>query len=290
MITRGYKIFKYTNYAFMVFVILLTLTPFLNVVSMSFSSNSAIILGEVGIIPKGFNLGAYKRVLADPYFFTGYKNTIVYTCCSTLVSLFMTTICAYALSKKRLTGRKAIMSLIILTMIISGGLVPNFILIKSLGWINKIWAIIIPGAISHWNLFITIAFFQTLPNSLEEAAEIDGLNPIQIFAKIVLPLSKPILATITLYYAVSSWNNWFGPWVYMTTKDKYPVTLYLRSLIVGAELAAREGDVDAMQKAGFSPTTIRTATIVLVSFPILMVYPFIQKYFVKGVMIGSIKG
>lgn len=286
----SYKIFTALNYGFMLLVILVTLIPFLNIAALSTSSVSAIINSKVTFFPVGFNVDAYKVVLDDSNFFVAYKNTIVYTVLSALISIIFTIICAYPLSKKNLFGRKVFMSVVIFTMMFNGGLIPNYILIRSLGWVDHIWAIIIPGAISQWNLLVTVNFFQSLPDSLEEAAQIDGLNHMQIFMKIILPLSKPIIATIGLFYAVAMWNNWFGPMIYMNSGDKYPITLYLRNMIMGAEIAAKSGNAKDVIGAASNPTTIRSAAIMLVTLPILCVYPFVQKYFVKGVMIGAVKG
>jgi putative aldouronate transport system permease protein len=259
------------------------------VVAQSFSSENYVYAGQVTFYPRGFTTQTYREVMGEKYFWLGYKNTLVYTVLGTLISLFMTSIFAYALSKKRLVGRKFFMSFAMFTMFFGGGLIPNYLLIRNLGMRNTIWAMIIPGAISTWNLIIMKSFFEGMPAELEEAASVDGMSTYGILIKIVLPLSKAILATMTLFYAVGNWNAWFGAFLYMDKKETFPVTLYLRNIISGAQQTNSAGGIDT-EKLTQLAATIKSATIVLTVLPILCVYPFIQKYFVTGVMIGSVKG
>lgn len=284
----SYKIFKVINVLILLLIVYVTLFPFLNVVAQSFSGRAEIEAGQVNLIPKGFNLTTYKLVLHDKTFWTSYRNTIVYTVIATLISIVMTTIFAYVLSKKRLIGRKFFTSFAIFTMFFNGGLIPNYILIKDLGWTNTIWAMVIPGAISIFNMLIMKSFFEGMPESLEEAAAIDGSSTYGTLFRIVLPLSKPILATMVLFYAVGNWNSWFGAFLYLDKSDMFPVTLYLRNLIAGATSSANAGatGADDLTQIG---ANIKAVTMVLTVLPIIMVYPFIQKYFVSGIMLGSVK-
>nr|WP_220185869.1 carbohydrate ABC transporter permease [Paenactinomyces guangxiensis] len=269
-------------------VVFVTLFPFLNVVAQSFSDQAAINAGKVNLIPKGFNLETYKTILHDKAFWTSYRNTIIYTVVATLISMVMTTMLAYALSKKRLMGRKFFTSFAVFTMFFNGGLIPNYILIKTLGWTNTIWAMVIPGAISVFNMLIMKTFFESLPEELEEAAAIDGSSTYGTLIKIVLPLSKPILATMVLFYAVGNWNSWFSAFLYLDKPDMFPVTLYLRNLLAGATSGESAGATNADNLTQIA-ANIKAVTMVLTALPILMVYPFIQKYFVSGIMLGAVK-
>lgn len=284
--SNEYKIFALFNILLMFVVTLLTLYPLAYIFSVSISDTSAVVTGKVTFYPIGFNLDAYKLVFTHPNFWSGYYNTVLYTVTGTVTALFMTIICAYPLSKKFLRGRSLVMSLIVFTMFFSGGLVPSYMLIKQIGFINKIWSIIIPGSINVWNMIIMRTFFQNIPEELDEAAKIDGLNYIQILLKIILPLSKPAIATIGLFYAVDYWNDWFRAMIYLNDNDKYPITLFLRNMVIGTELA--RGPVE--EGGNIVAASIKAANIMLVLLPILTVYPFVQKYFVKGVMLGSLKG
>lgn len=284
--TAGYRVFTAFNYIIMLIVVLIILVPVLNVVAKSFSSMKYISMNTITIFPQGFNVDTYKVVLTDLAFWTDYKNTVLYTVAGTLVNLFMTTTFAYALSVPRLRGRKILNGFVIFTMFFSGGIIPNYLLVRNLGLINTLWSVILPPAISVFYLIIMRTFFEGLPRELEEAASIDGLGTYGILARIVLPTSKPILATMTLFYAVGAWNTWFGPFLYLNKPEKFPVTLYLRNMIAGA-LSANASDASA---TSFIAANIQSVTIVLTALPILCIYPFLQKYFVQGVMVGSVKG
>jgi putative aldouronate transport system permease protein len=287
--SRGYRIFQVVNTIILTGVVVVTLYPFLNIVARSLSDEAAIITGRVNILPQGFNLTSYKLVMKDPMFWTNYRNTVVYTVVATLIAIVLTTTFAYVLSKKHLKGRGLLVGIAVFTMFFSGGLIPHYLLITSLGFKNTIWAIALPNAISVFNLLVMKAFFESLPTELEEAAAVDGLSTYGILWKIVLPLSKAVIATMVLFYAVSFWNSWFSAFLYMDRLDLFPVTVYLRNLIAGATAPGSEsmmGDPDAVQAA----VTVQSVTIVLTTLPILMVYPFIQRYFVTGVMLGAVKG
>lgn len=286
--TRGYRVFQWFNGVILTLVVVVTLYPFVNILARSFSSQGAISAGEVNLIPKGFNLTTYKIVASDPMFWTNYRNTILYTVVATLIAMVLTTCYAYVLSKKHLKGRKFLVGVAVFTMFFSGGLIPNYVLISGLGMKNSLWAIVLPNAISVFNLLVMKAFFESLPQDLEEAAAIDGLNTYGILWKIVLPLSKAVLATMILFYAVSFWNSWFPAFLYMNESNLFPVTVYLRNLIAGATGADSFGAAAAeVTQAG---ANIQAVTIVLTVLPILVVYPLVQRYFVSGVMLGAVKG
>ncbi|GIN15439.1 sugar ABC transporter permease [Shouchella clausii] len=283
-----YKIFKVFNVFILLVIVFCTLYPFLNVVAQSFSSEAYISAGEVNLIPKGFNIETYKTVIEDRMFWINYKNTVVYTVVGTAISMFFTTIFAYALSKRRLVGRRFLTLFAVFTMFFNGGLIPNYLLINNLGFHNTIWAIVIPGAISIYNMLIMKSFFENMPDELEEAAAMDGMNTYGILLKIVLPLSKAVMATMVLFYAVGHWNSWFPAFLYLDQKDLFPVTIYLRNMIAGATGGAAAGATSADNLIQIS-ANIKSVTMVLTILPILTVYPFVQKYFVSGVMLGSVK-
>ncbi|GAK42407.1 carbohydrate ABC transporter permease [Paenibacillus urinalis] len=285
----SYKVFKVFNASALIFIVFITLYPFLNVVAQSFSSEAYINSGQVNLIPRGFNIETYKKVASDSMFWTNYKNTIIYAVVGTLISMFLTTIFAYALSRKRLMGRKFLTVFAVFTMFFNGGLIPNYVLINTLGMANSMWAIVLPGAISIYNMLIMKSFFENMPEELEEAAAIDGLNTYGILLRIVLPLSKAVLATMILFYAVAHWNSWFPAFIYLDKKELFPVTIYLRNMIAAATGGAAVGATSADNLTQIS-ANIKSVTMVLTILPILTIYPFVQKYFVSGVMLGSVKG
>lgn len=289
----AYKVFTVINTIIMILIVLVTLYPFINIIARSFSTETAVLSGEVSVWPKGWNVDAYKMVIYTPLFARGYFNTILYTFIAVVVCLFMTAICAYPLSKKDLPGRAILVKFIMFTMFFGGGMIPNFLLVKTLHMIDTVWAITLPGAIGVWNVLIMITFFQGLPESLEEAGRVDGLSTIGVLRHIVVPLSKPIFATMVLFFAVGQWNNWFGPLIYFNSNEKYPITLFLRNILMSAQnLSTSASDINFMlTNQSIAPSeSLKAATIVLVTTPILVLYPFVQKYFVKGMLIGSVKG
>lgn len=286
--SKSYKVFKVFNIILLLFIIFLTLFPFVNIIAQSFSNEAAIRSGQVSLIPKGFNIETYKTVMADAMFWTNYKNTIIYTVVGTAINIVMTTMFAYALSKKSLIGRNFFIKFAVFTMFFNGGLIPNYILIKNLGFTNSIWAIVIPGAISVFNMLIMKSFFENMPIELEEAASIDGCSTYGTLFRIILPLSKPILATMVLFYAVGNWNSWFSAFLYLDKKELFPVTIYLRNLISAATGSLNAGATSADDLSQIS-ANIKSVTMVLTVLPIIMIYPFLQKYFVHGIMLGSVK-
>jgi putative aldouronate transport system permease protein len=285
------KIFRTVNTILMLIVVVLTIYPFLYLLAISFSSSAAVLTGKVTIIPKEFTTLAYSEVLSTKQFWIGYRNTFFYTVMGVFVSVSLTVMCAYPLSKPYLVGRNGIMKYIVFTMFFSGGLIPFFLVIKSLNMINTVWAIIIPGACSAYNVILMRTFFMGIPRSLEEAAEMDGATPLTVMFKIYLPNSKAILSTIALFYAVWYWNDWFNALILLNDNDLQPVTMFLRNLLYGINMAGKSGGaVDGSAVATTISQTIQASATILVILPLLCVYPFVQKYFVSGVMIGSVKG
>ncbi|TDC04102.1 carbohydrate ABC transporter permease [Nonomuraea longispora] len=286
--SRGYRAFQVVNAVVLTGVVILTLYPFVNIIARSFSEERYILSGDVNLIPRGFNLTTYQIVVADPMFWTNYRNTVVYTVVATAIAMVLTTCYAYVLSKRHLKGRTFLIWVAVFTMFFNGGLIPNYVLVNSLGLTNSLWAIVLPNAISVFNLLVMKAFFENLPSDLEEAAAIDGLNTYGILGRIVLPLSKAVIATMVLFYAVSFWNSWFSAFLYLNRTELFPVTVYLRNIIAGATGAenAGAGAADLTQVAA----NIQSVTIMLTVLPILAVYPFVQRYFVSGVMLGAVKG
>lgn len=284
--TKGYRAFQVINTIIMIFVIFITLYPFVYLVAQSFSSDAAASAGKVTFYPIGFNVNTYKYILRDNQFFRYYGNTIFYTVVGTFISVACTALIAYPLSKPRLRLNKVITPLVVFTMYFAGGMIPNYIVITQwLGLQDSMWSIILPNAISTFNLLVMKSFFAGLPKELEEAAAIDGMNTYQIFLKIIIPLSKPIIATMCLFYMVTMWNEWFTPMLYLDSKDKWPVALYVRQLVEGANnTEIGSSDASSVQ------ATVKSATMVLTSIPIICVYPFVQKYFVQGMTIGAVKG
>ncbi|MCZ7436804.1 carbohydrate ABC transporter permease [Micromonospora sp. WMMC241] len=289
--TRGYRIFQAVNAVVLTGVVVVTVYPFLTIVARSLSDNAYIVAGEVNLVPRGFNLTAYRVVTSDPTFWVSYRNTVVYTVVATLISVVLTTCYAYVLSKRHLRGRTALVGIAVFTMFFTGGLIPNYVLVTSLGLKNTVWAIALPNAVNVFNLLVMKAFFESLPVELEEAAAVDGLDTYGTLLRIVLPLSKAMVATMVLFYAVSFWNSWFAAFLYMDRQDLLPVTVYLRNLLAGATDATQTGGgLGSADDIVQSAATIQSVTIVLTVLPILAVYPFIQRYFVSGIMLGAVKG
>ncbi|MFF8673039.1 carbohydrate ABC transporter permease [Streptomyces sp. NPDC015242] len=286
--SRSYRVFQGVNGVVLTLVVLVTLYPFVNILARSFSGERHIRAGEVTLLPKGFNLTTYRIVFQDAMFWRNYGNTVLYTVVATTVAMVLTTCYAYVLSKKRLKGRGLLVGVAVFTMFFTGGLIPNYILVTSLGLKNSVWAIALPNAISVFNLLVMKAFFENLPTELEEAAQIDGLSTYGILLRIVLPLSKAVVATMVLFYSVSFWNSWFSAFLYMDRTELMPVTVYLRNLIQGATGGGNAGaGTEQLSQVG---ANIQSVTIVLTALPILCVYPFVQRYFVSGVMLGAVKG
>ena len=286
--SKGKIVFDTFNIALMTLLTVVTLYPIINQIAISFSSTQGILTSTVNLLPKDFTLSTYQDIAGQETFWRNYLNTIIYTVSGTALGLVMTVICAYPLSRRDLVGGKTILGLIVFTMFFGGGLIPSVMLIKNLHLNNTIWALIVPGAILPYHVLLVKTFFEGIPSDLEDAASIDGLTQFGYFSRIVIPLSKPIIATMILFIAVLYWNDWFASLLYMSKSEQYPVTLFLRNIMMGATTAAQSGEIDSSMKA--IPQSMQAASMLLVTAPIMLLYPKIQKYFVKGVMIGAVKG
>lgn len=285
--TKSNIAFKTVVYVIMVLVLLVCLIPFLYIISLSLSDPIAVVNGEVFVVPVGFSVEAYRQIFTYPNFFNAYLNTIIYTVFGTAISLFVMTLFAYPLSKPHLRGQSIIMKLVVFSMFFSGGLIPNYLLVSRLGLINTRFAILLPFCINTFNLILLINFFKSIPNDIEEAAIIDGLGYGGILTKIILPLSGAGLATVGLYTAVFFWNDWFNSLIYLKS-SQFPVMLYLRNIVNGTTQLNNGGGSSA--EAASLSMSIKAAVIIVSTLPIILVYPFVQRYFVKGVMVGSVKG
>lgn len=288
--TMGDKIFDGFNIIILSVLMLSTLYPLLYVAFASLSEPSELVKNNGFILsPQGFSLDAYKAVLKNRMILSGYTNTIFYVLVGTTYNILMTSMGAYILSRKKFFLKKYIMIMVVITMFFGGGLIPNYLLIDSLGLMGSRWALIIPGAISTWNLIVMRTSFMGIPESLEESAWIDGANDIIILFRIVLPLSLPVIAVMILYYGVGHWNAWFNAMIYLRKRELYPLQLVLREIIVqNSTDSMMQGMMDINKEA--ISETIKYSTIMVATLPILASYPFLQKYFVKGVMIGALKG
>jgi len=281
----------------MLFVLAITLLPIIHIVAVSLSDPSEILRGHVSLWPKQFNLRAYFTILNDRVVPRSFLNSVLITALGTFINIVMTTMMAYVISKPEIPFRRLVIGFILVTMFFSGGLIPSFLLVHSLGMYDTIWALVIPGAISSYYLIIMHSFFKSFPAELEDAAKIDGCNDLQTLWKIVLPLSKAAIATISLFYAVGHWNSYFGAYIYLSNKDLFPLQLILREIILQstmAETLARQGMAElaneVSSKFSLTPESIQYSTLVISIIPMLIIYPFVQRYFVQGVMIGSLKG
>lgn len=289
--TRADKVFDILNYVILTFCFLVVAYPLYFIVIASISDPVDVYAGKVFLYPVHASLDGYRRILEYKSFFTGYRNTAVYTVVGTLVNVVMTIPAAYALSRKDLVGRNAVMMMITFTMLFSGGMIPSYLLVNDLGIDNTMWALILPGAVSSWNLIVARTFFQqTIPDELLEAAQLDGATNNQFFLRVVLPLSKPIIAVMVLFYAVGHWNSYFSAMIYLSDPNKYPLQLVLRSILFEnsfGDMVEDAANLAAQQRLG---DMIKYGIIIASSLPLLVLYPFLQRYFIQGVMIGAVKG
>lgn len=288
----GQRRFQVFNVILLTLVGFTTIYPFLNTLAISLSEARFLDAGEVFLVPRGFQLSAYRTVIRDPRYLDVFLNTVVVTVVGTMLSIVLTTLGAYPLSRKSLKGRGIVITYILITMFFSGGYIPTYLLIRDLGMLNRLSSLIVPGAISTWNLIILRNFFQAIPQSLEESARIDGANDLTVLVRIVLPLSLPAIATISLFYAVSDWNTFFNALIYITDSTKQVLQVYLSEFFIDPDKAERNIRMfeEQMERLKLIPESLRAATVICTVAPILLAYPWIQKYFVKGVMIGSLKG
>lgn len=288
--TNGEKIFHAINYLFLAVCMFVTVFPLISIVAKSFSSVRAIESGEVFFLPVEANVKAYKSLISGGQLLRSMKNTVFITLIGTALNMVMTTMGAYVLSKKRLIGSTFFLRMVVFTMMFTGGTIPNFILVKSLNLINTYFALWLPGLIQVYNLIVMRTFFMGLPDSLEEAAKIDGAGDISIFIKIILPLSLASLATIALFYAVSWWNEYFNGMIYISKSTLMPLQVKLKQMIESVDSSLLGEGMNEDMNERLSDDAIQAAAMVISTVPMLCVYPFLQKYFVKGVMIGAVKG
>ncbi len=277
------------SYVLIGFLTILVLYPIIYVLATSFSSPAAVARGEVWLWPVDFSLEGYKAVLKYKDVWIGYRNTIFYTSVGTFINIAMTLACAYPLSRKQLHGKGPIMFLFTFTMLFSGGMIPNYILVKNLKIMNTVWAMLLPGCMSVYNMIVARTFIQhNIPNELLEASKMDGCSDVRFFFRILLPLSKAMIAVLALWYAVGHWNAYFNAFLYLSDKELFPLQLFLKSVLVQNEFATMI-DPELAEQMTEMRNLIKYALIVVSTAPLFAFYPFVQKYFVKGVMIGSVK-
>jgi putative aldouronate transport system permease protein len=285
----GSRLFDIINSTILILFALSTLLPFIHIVSSSFASPTEKLTKDFVLFPTHFTLDAYRFIFSTDRIINSLLVTVLITVGGTIVNLIMTCLMAYPLSRRDLIGRRPIMMMVIFTLLFSGGMIPTFLIVKALGLLDSMWALIIPSAISTFNLIILKNFFQQMPDGIEESAKIDGANDLSILIRIILPLSLPALATFGLFYAVGHWNTFMSAILYIRDTDKWPIQVLLRSFVLLSEgrlddSANLDGDIQ------LPPETVKMAVITVATLPILCVYPFLQKHFAKGVMMGSIKG
>jgi putative aldouronate transport system permease protein len=289
--SAGDKVFLIAIYAILSVVLIVVLYPLIYVLSSSFSSPSAVSSGSVWLWPVDFSLKGYKALLNTPQILTGYGNSLFYTSVGTIISVTLTVMIAYPLSRRSFFGRNGLMMLITFTLLFSGGLIPTYMVVKELGLIDTRWALLIPNAIWVWQVIIARSFFQnSIPEELLEASEIDGCSDLRFIWSVVIPLSKPILAVLVLMYAVGQWNSYFDGLIYLKSADKFPLQLILRSIIIqnnsGNTVADALKQVERQQLSDL----LKYSLIVVATLPVLIIYPFVQRYFVQGMLVGSVKG
>ena len=286
----GQIAFTTINYAFFVLLSLMMLYPFWHQVMMSLSGVHAAAAGGIFLWPKDFTLSTYQSVLKNRGILSGFRVSLVVTGTATVIGTLITTMIAYPLSKIKLRGNAVFMFLVVFTMLFNGGMIPNYMLIRSLGLLDNLWALILPNLVGAFNIIIMRSFFAGLPASLEESAKIDGANDLYILFGIIVPLSMATIATIALFTAVGYWNDYFSTILYITSKSKWSMQAELRNLLMNTTQAMRDSGVEVTSNIEITENTVRAASIVVTTTPILIIYPFLQRFFVKGVMVGSIKG
>lgn len=285
--TTGEKVFDIVNILFLVGFALLCFIPFINILATSFATPGEITTRSFILWPRTFTLDAYRYILSTPTIFRSIGVSLFVTVIGTSLSMVLTSFLAYGLSRKYLHGRRLFNFLIVFTMLFSGGMIPSFLVVNSLGLIDSLWSLILPGAVSAYNMIIMRNFFQGIPDSLEESAKMDGAGHFKIFFNIILPLSLPSIATVSLFYAVNYWNTYQGAILYINDHTKWPVQVLLRQIVlVSSGLNADATVVDVVPPA----QSVKMAVIIIATLPMLIAYPFVQKYFVKGAMVGSVKG
>lgn len=289
--SRGDCFFGIAVYMCVALITLIVLYPLVYVLSASFSDPAAILRGELWLFPIDPTIESYKSVFQNEDVWIGFRNTFLYTTLGTAFNLLLSIMVAYPLSRKDFYGRNVLTIFLVFTMFFSGGMVPTYLLVRDLGMLNTIWAVIVPGAVSVYNVVIIRTFFQNIPNELRESAELDGCSNIQYLIKILLPLSKPVIAVMVLFYGVGQWNAFFDALIYLTDRNLFPLQLFLREMLIQDQLSEMVQVSDStLDNHALTVEGLKYAVVVVASLPMLVLYPFLQRFFVKGVMIGSIKG
>ncbi|WP_036710926.1 carbohydrate ABC transporter permease [Paenibacillus pinihumi] len=286
----GSRIFDGFNYTFLGLMAFVTIVPFIYIVSVSFAEPEEVLRRGFILFPTSFSLEGYKYIFSTGTILQSLWITVGITIAGTLINLLFTALLAYPLSRQDFSGRNLFMMLVVFTMLFNGGILPTFLVVKALGLLNTYWALLIPNAISAFNLIVVVSFFRQLPEGLEEAAKIDGCNDFGLLFRIVLPLSAPVLATFALFYAVGHWNTFFNAILYINDADMWPIQVWLRQIVILSQGGI--GDSTQFDHNYIAPPSqiIKMAVIVISTVPILLVYPFLQKHFAKGVLLGSVKG
>lgn len=289
--SKGDFVFDISIVLISLLIILVIAYPLYFVIIASFSEPEAVLGGKISLWPVGFNLKSYTMILQEPKIWTGYRNTIIYTILGTVINLVLTTMGAYSLSRKDMPLRTPLTFVISFTMLFGGGMIPVYMVVKNLNLTNTIWSMVIPNAVNTYNLLVMKNYFQSsIPEEMQEAAAIDGCNHFQTLLKVVWPLSKPIIAVITLFYAVGHWNAFFNAIIYLRDQKLYPLQIILRDILLQNSLEAVGGDMTGMYEKVMQGETMKYALIIVACLPVLIFYPFVQKYFSKGIMVGAIKG
>ncbi|WP_227166619.1 carbohydrate ABC transporter permease [Enterococcus faecium] len=279
------------NRVIVTFLVVITIVPLIYVLVASFMDPATLINKGISFNPKDWTIQGYQRVFADDSILRGFVNSLFYSFSFSLLTVFITMITAYPLSRPNLAGKKIIMTFFVITMFVGGGLIPTYLLVKNLGMLDSVWAIIVPGAINVWNIILASTYFSALPKELSEAATIDGANDLQILFKVMLPLAKPIMFVLFLYAFVGQWNSYFDAMIYIKDPDLQPLQLVLRNILIQNQPSQdMVGANTAMAEMKQIAELIKYATIVISSLPLIIMYPFFQKYFDKGVLVGSVKG
>ncbi|GAB2557027.1 carbohydrate ABC transporter permease [Gracilibacillus alcaliphilus] len=287
-ISAGSRVFDFFNYFLLALLALITILPFIHVVGSSFATSAEIARTKFLLFPTEFSLQAYKYIFSTGTIFRALGVSVMVTIGGTIWSMFFSVLTAYGLSRRDLVGRRTLNFLIVFTLLFNGGMIPTFLVVQQTGLLDSLWALVIPVTINAFNMIILRSFFMNLPQGLEESAKIDGANDFSILFRIVLPISLPAIATISLFYAVTYWNTYMHAILYLADADKWPVQVLLRQIVVLA--SGMNYDAESYTDAPPPEVTVKMATIVVATVPVLLVYPFLQKYFAKGALLGSVKG
>ncbi|NHN31789.1 carbohydrate ABC transporter permease [Paenibacillus agricola] len=290
MSLNKYSLFDVVNMILMLLIIVVTVYPLYYMGIVSISSGLSVQRGDVFLYPIEVTLKAYSIVLDDPSILRAYGNTLLYTCLGVTVNLIMTTLCAYPLSRNYLYGKALLSFFVVFTMFFDGGLIPKYMVVHSLGMVNSIWAILIPTAINVFNMILMRTFFAEIPDALHESATVDGASEWRILLQIVLPLSMPVMATMFIFYAVAHWNSFFPALIYLNEKQLYPLQIIVRNIVIQGDMSSQTAEMGAGENSSVMAQNVKYAVVFIAILPILVIYPFVQKYFIQGAMLGAVKG